>query len=72
MSICQFCTQFVNRHADEFVFICIYLPLIYLFHFYQNTDENNVQFNLYYYNIYITVVFFLPTRNKLSYLKNKV
>lgn len=67
--ICQSLTLFMTRHVWNFmisVFICIYLPVIYL-HFYE-TKMKNVQ----YYIIYITVVFFYVPGNKLNYLRNKV
>lgn len=63
--LCESLTLFVNRHASPsmtFVFIFIYLTVIYWLYF-CNTDEKNVQFNLWYlYHCY----FFTDTTNCLE------
>lgn len=72
MSICQFCTLFVNRHADKFVFICIYLPIKYYCSIFTKTQMKTMCNLIYNIIIFISLLSFLHTRNKLSYLKNKV
>lgn len=71
--ICQSLTLFVNRHVRNFmifVFICIYLPVKYLLHFYKSRMKN-VQYNIILFISLLWGFFYVPG-NKLNYLKNKV